>query len=200
MSTTLYEEPGSIAGELPSAPPADGSKFIFFIGLALNAIFFVTFAGGFYVLRGSTVAWPPADLMHLQKGLVGFSTISLFLSTILLSVTVFAQNRNALRWMRASLIMSLVFLTAFLCLNGFEWNNLFATGLPIRTIFGGLYFVVTGLFHVHIALAMMYVLNKYRWTLRWRRYTRSSASIARLSYFMDAMFLLWVGIYCVIYL
>jgi heme/copper-type cytochrome/quinol oxidase subunit 3 len=113
---------------------------------------------------------------------------------------VLAQNRNALQWMRASLIMSLIFLTTFLYLNGFEWNNLFATGLPIRTIFGGLYFVLTGLFHVHIALGILYVVNKYRWTLHWRHYTRSSASIARLSYFMDAMFLLWIGIYAVIYL
>jgi heme/copper-type cytochrome/quinol oxidase subunit 3 len=199
MSTILYEEPGSMAGELPSAPPFDTGSFFFFIGLALDAILFVTFGGCFFVLRQSAITWPPADL-HLQKGLVGFSTISLLLAAVLLSITVFAQNRNALQWMRASLMMSLLFLTTFLCLNGLDWNSLFATGLPIRTIFGGLYFVLTGLFHLHIALGILYIINKYRWTLHWRHYTRSAASIARLSYFMDAMLLLWIGIYAVIYL
>jgi cytochrome c oxidase subunit 3 len=200
MSTSLYEEPGSLAGEVPSAPPFDSTRFFFLVGLAIDVILFATFTAGFFVLRASAVAWPPADLKHLHKGLIGLSTISIMLAAVLLSFTVYAQNRNALRWMRATLMMSLVFLTAFLCLNAFEWNSMFATGLPIRTIFGGLYFVLTGLFHVHIALGMLYIINKYRWTLHWRRYTRSSASIARLSYFMDAMFLLWVGIYVVIYL
>jgi cytochrome c oxidase subunit III len=200
MSTSLYEEHGLIANEPPSVPPLDNTQFVFFIGLALDAVLFITFAGGFFLLRASAASWPPPDLPHLHRSLVGMSSLCLFLAAALLTVTVAAQNRNALRMMRATLMLALLFLAGFLILNGIEWRSIFANGLPIRTIFGGIYFVLTGVFHVHIAGSMIYIVSKYRWTLRWRRYTRSAVSIARLSYFVDAMFLLWLGIYGVIYL
>ncbi|HEX5316589.1 MAG TPA: hypothetical protein VFX22_08060 [Candidatus Kapabacteria bacterium] len=201
MSDLLYEEHGLAAGELPSAPLlVDSGRFVFFIGLALDVIFFGTFTAGYFFLRSSAPAWPPADLPHLHPSMIGASTICIAVATALLALTVFAQNRNSLRSMRASLMLALLFLAGFLVLNATEWRELIVTGLPIRTVFGGIYFVLTGLFHLHIAASMVYTLSKYRWTLRWRRYTRSAASIAHLSYFMDAMLIVWLGIYYVIYL
>ncbi len=200
MSNTLYEEQGYTAGELPEAPViVDSGRFVFFIGLALDAILFITFIGGYYALRTDAIAWPPADLPHLHRALIGFSSIFLGGAALLLMLTVFAQNRNALRTMRASLILSLICLAAFLALNAHEWRSIIATGLPIRTVFGGIYFVLTGLFFFHIIGAMVYIISKYRWTLRWRRYTRSAVSILNLAYFMDAMLFLWLGFYYVLY-
>jgi cytochrome c oxidase subunit III len=200
MSDLLYEEHGLAASELPSAPVlVDSGRFLFFIGLALDVIFFGTFTAGYFFLRASTRDWPPADLPHLHTPAIGAATICIAIATALLALTVFAQNRNALRTMRASLVLALVFLAGFLLLNAIEWKSLLSTGLPIRTVFGGIYFVLTGLFHLHIAACTIYILSKYRWTLHWRRYTRSAASIAHLSYFMDAMFIIWVGIFYVIY-
>lgn len=200
MSTSLYEEHGLLADEPPSAPPVDTSQFVFFIGLTIDAVLFVTFAGGFFLLRASAPNWPPPDLPHLHKSLIAISAIALFLGAAFLNITVLAQNRNALRTLRASLIASIIFLFAFLGINAYEWRTIFSTGLPIRTIFGGIYFLLTGLFHVHIAGTIFYIARKYRWTLRWERYTRSSVSIARLSWFMDALVILWLVIYSVIYL
>jgi len=201
MSDLLYEERGLAAGEPPSALVlVDTGRFLFFIGLALDVIFFGTFTAGYFFLRSSAPAWPPADLPHLHPSLIGASTICIAIAAGLLAVTVFAQNRNALRSMRASLVLALLFLAGFLLLNATEWRELIATGLPVRTVFGGIYFVLTGLFYFHIAACTVYILSKYRWTLHWRRYTRSAASIAYLSYFMDAMLFVWLGIYYVIYL
>ncbi|MFI5201635.1 MAG: heme-copper oxidase subunit III [Candidatus Kapaibacterium sp.] len=201
MSDLLYEEHGLAAGELPSAPVlVDSGRFVFFIALALDVILFGTFTAGYFFLRASAPAWPPADLPHLQTQLVGVATISITVATLLLALTVFAQNRNALRLLRGSLVLALVFLAGFLAMNAIEWRQLIATGLPVRTVFGGIYFVLTGLFHLHIIACAVYILSKYRWTLHWRRYTRSAASIAHLSYFMDAMLFIWLGIYYAIYL
>ncbi len=199
MSISLYEEQGSI-GELPHAlEVVDNSRFLFFIALAIDAMLFIAFTGGFLLLRGSAIAWPPADLPHLHRAMIGISSGALAIAALLLTLTVRAQNRNALRLMRATLVLSLGFLAVFLALNILEWKSLFADGLPIRTVFGGLYFVITGAFHLHIAGCMLYILSKYRWTLRWRRYTRSAVSIAHLAYFVCAMLVLWTGIYAVIY-
>ncbi|HET6402619.1 MAG TPA: hypothetical protein VFH95_14640 [Candidatus Kapabacteria bacterium] len=201
MSDLLYEEHGFTASELPSAPVlVDSGRFVFFIALSLDVILFGTFTAGYFFLRVSAPAWPPADLPHLRTSLAGAATICIAIATLLLALTVFAQNRNALRSMRASLVLALIFLAGFLVLNASEWKELIATGLPIRTVFGGMYFVLTGLFHFHIIACAVYILSKYRWTLHWRRYTRSAVSIAHLSYFMDAMLLIWLGIFYVIYL
>ncbi len=201
MSDLLYEEHGLAAGELPSASVlVDSGRFLFFTGLALDVIFFGTFAAGYFFLRTSAPAWPPLDLPHLHVSLIGASTICIAIAAVLLALTVFAQNRNALRSMRATLVLALLFLAGFLLLNATEWKELLETGLPVRTVFSGIYFVLTGTFHLHIIGSMIYIIHKYRWTLRWRRYTRSAASIAHLSYFMDAMLLVWLGIFYVIYL
>ena len=200
MSDTLYEEHGLEAGEVPDAPViVDSGRFLFFIGLTLDAVFFITFAGGYYALRTGALAWPPADLPHLHRGLVGTSTACLAAAAALLMVTVAAQNRNALRTMRASLVVAMLCLAGFLACNAVEWRSLIATGLPIRTVFGGIYFVLTGTYHLHIIAGMVYILSKYRWTLRWRRYTRSAVSISHLAYFMDVMLLVWLGIYYAVY-
>ncbi len=201
MADTLYEEHGPAAGELPDAPViVDSGRFLFFIGLTLDAIFFITFSAGYYALRSNTFVWPPPDLPNLHQGMIAISTACIGTAAALLALTVFAQNRNALRTMRASLVLAIFCLAGFLGTNAIEWRSLIASGLPIRTVFGGIYFVLTGLFHLHIIAATVYILSKYRWTLRWRRYTRSAVSIAHLSYFMDAMLFVWLGIFYVIYL
>jgi len=201
MPDLLYEQPGYTASELPSAPVlVDSGRFLFFIGLALDVVFFGTFTAGYFFLRSTAPGWPPADLPHLHTPMMGEATVCVAIATALLALTVFAQNRNAPRLLRASLVLALLFLAGFLALNATEWKELIATGIPIRTVFGGIYFVLTGLFHFHIIGAMVYILSRYRWTLHWRRYTRSAASIANLSYFMDAMLLIWLGIYYVIYI
>ncbi len=201
MSDLLYEQHGLEASELPSITMlVDNGRFVFFIALSLDVILFGAFTAGYFFLRANAPAWPPADLPHLQTQLIGIATISIAIATLLLALTVFAQNRNSLRLLRGSLVLALVFLVGFLAMNAIEWKQLIATGLPIRTVFGGIYFVLTGLFDFHIIACAVYILSKYRWTLHWRRYTRSAASIVHLSYFMDAMLLIWLGIYYVIYL
>ncbi|HWF44433.1 MAG TPA: cytochrome c oxidase subunit 3 [Candidatus Kapabacteria bacterium] len=202
MSEILYEQPGFRAGSTHpgSETLIDNSRFVFLIGLAVDVMLFAGLIGGYFVLRGGTQVWPPTDLPHLNKELIGLSSISLALGAFFLSLTVQAQNRNELIRMRASLIISLIFLTVFLGMNAIEWKNLLTGGLQVRTVFGGIYFLVTGVFHIHILAGMCYILLKYRRTLRWKYYTRSTVSIAHLSYFMYAMLIVWLGIYGVVYL
>jgi cytochrome c oxidase subunit III len=202
MSEILYEQPGLRAGSTHpgSETLIDNSRFVFLIGLAVDVMLFAGLIGAYFVLRGGTQVWPPTDLPHLNKSLIGLSSMSLALGAVFLSLTVHAQNRNELIRMRASLILSLLFLATFLAMNAIEWRNLLAFGLHIRTIFGGIYFLITGVFHIHILAGMCYILLKYRRTLRWKYYTRSTVSIAHLSYFMYAMLIVWLSLYSVVYL
>jgi cytochrome c oxidase subunit 3 len=197
MSETLFES-GFVTH--PSGALIDNSRFLFLIGLAIDVMLFAGVIGAYFVLRGGTNIWPPRDLPLLHRSLVGMSTVALGFASIFLGVTLSAQHRNALRTMWLALMAGLFFLTIFLTLNGIEWKMLLENGLPVRTIFGGIYFVLTGIFHLHILGCLIYVLSTYRRTLRWRHYTRSSVSIAHLAYFVSAMFVVWIGIYGVIYL
>ncbi|SRR5579883_1252749 len=198
MSETLFEQPGLVTG----GPQAliDNSRFLFFIGLAVDAMIFAGLVGAYFVLRGGATTWPPADLPHLHTALVARSIICLAAAAILLGISVIMQNRNALKSMRASLLVAVIALAGFLVLNALEWESLLSNGIPVRTVFGGIYFLVTGVFHLHILACMVYILSKYRWTLHWRRYTRSALSYLHLSYFVSAMLVIWLGIFGVIYL
>ena len=201
MSEILYEQPGLMAGNTRDGQSLiDNSRFVFLMGLAVDVMLFCGLIGGYFVLRGGTPAWPPPDLPHLNAGLVGIGSLALAIAAAFLSLTVNAQNRNELIRMRVSLILSLLFLAVFLTLNAVEWRSLLVDGLRVRTIFGGIYFVITGVFHIHIIGGMIYILLKFRRSLQWKRYTRSTVSITHLAYFIYAMLFVWLGIYGVVYL
>jgi cytochrome o ubiquinol oxidase subunit 3 len=178
----------------------DNSGFVFFVSLAVDWMLFAGLVAAYFVLRSGAQSWPPADLPYLDTPLAFRSTISLLLAAIFLTLTVISQNRNALKTMQSSLVMAFVFLAAFLTFNGIEWKSLLTNAVSARTAFGGIYFILTGVFHLHIAACAIYILIKLRRTLRWRQYTRSAVSFPRLSYFVYAMLTVWVGIFCVIYL
>jgi len=180
--------------------PIDNSGFVFFISLAVDWMLFAGLVGAYFVLRSGAQSWPPPDLPRLDTPLALRSTISLALASIFLTVTVISQNRNALKTMQASLVMAFVFLAAFLTFNCIEWKSLLTNAVPARTVFGGIYFIITGVFHIHIAACATYILAKLRRILRWQRYTRSAVSFMRLSYFVYAMLSVWLGIFFVIYL
>jgi heme/copper-type cytochrome/quinol oxidase subunit 3 len=200
MSETLFESSGFVAGTRPGGALTDNSRFLFLIGLAIDVMLFAGIIGAYFVLRGGTSTWPTHDFPLPQKNLAAMGTLALGLASIFLGVTLYAQHRNALRTMWTALMASLFFLTTFLALNGVEWKLLFSDGLPLRSVLGGMYLIMTGAFHLQIVGCLLYVLATYRRTLRWRHYTRSSLGIAHLSYFISAMFLVWIGIYSVVYL
>src|SRR5439155_16382474 len=99
MSETLYESSGFVAGTHPSGALIDNSRFLFLIGLAIDVMLFAGVIGAYFVLCGGTDVWPPRDLPVLHRNLVGISTIALGLAAVFLGVTLYAQNRNALRTM-----------------------------------------------------------------------------------------------------
>ena len=171
------------------------THFVFLIGLAIDVMLFCGLIGSYFVLRIA-----PPDLPHLHENLIGIVLASLALAAGFLSYTVYTKNRNELTRMRVSLVLSLIFMTFFLGLNALEWKSLLVDGLGVRAAFGDIYFLLTGVFYIHILGAMCYALLKFRQMLRWKHYTRSGNSIAYLSYFMYALLIVWAGIYGVVYL
>ncbi|MDP4198926.1 MAG: hypothetical protein Q8922_06865 [Bacteroidota bacterium] len=199
MSDTLFEESGFVARINGGRPLVDNSRFVFFIGLALDLMLFSGLIGAFYVLREGAASWPPPDLVILDLRVAESGSSCLLIASLLLVLTVRAQNRNSLGLMRASLAAALLFLLATLAIGVVQWRFYLASGVPMRSAFGILFLIVTAVYYVHIAASASYIAVKYRGMLRWKQYTRSGVSLMHLASFVVAMFVVWLGLVAVVY-
>lgn len=200
MSHLLFEESGFIARLQDGRTLVDNSRFIFLIGLAVDIMLFVVLLGAFFILRSGLASLPPQDGLQLDPALALSATVCLAAASGLLGFALYAQNRNALIGMRLSLLSAMLFLAGFTMMNVTQWSMLLPVMAHTHSAFNVLYLALTGLFQLHIAASLTYVILKFRWTLHWQRYTRSGVSTAHIASFVTAMFVVWMGIYAVVYL
>jgi cytochrome c oxidase subunit 3 len=177
----------------------DNSRFAVMMALAIDAILFAGLLGAYVVLRSGAVHWPPVELSHFKLSFAIASAASLWLASIALVLAIRAQSANRLQQMRVMLILSILILGAFLVLNGSDWVTVIQSERMTHTLFGGIYFMVTGIFHLHVIAGMVYTVKKLRQVLRWRHYTRSTLSIQHLMYFYSLLTGIWMAIFFVVY-
>ena len=201
MAETQFEQSGLVAGSRNSGHALiDNGRFAFILGLAVDVMMFGGLLGAYFVLRGTATLWPPPALPQLTPVLVGLSGGCLIASAVFMSITVRAQYQNNLSGMRLSLAAAVVMIATFLAINAIEWSHLLSNEATLRSVFGGIYFMITGIFHAHIVVGLAFGASKLRRILHWRRYTRSTNSLVHLSYFFYAMSLVWFAIFSVVYI
>jgi cytochrome c oxidase subunit 3 len=177
----------------------DSSRFAVLIGLAIDVILFAGLLGAYLVLRASSPQWPPPELSHFRLAFPLGSAAALWLSAVSLIFAIRAQTANQLGQMRFGLLAAILVLMVFLGLNGSDWVTVIRYERVTHTLFGGIYFMVTGIFHIHIVAGMTYIALKLRQVLRWKQYTRSTLSIQHLLYFFSVLAGIWVAILYVVY-
>src|SRR5207248_2500211 len=102
-------------------------------------------------------AWPPSDLAGLNTSVAVAGAGCLLIAGLMLALTVRAQHQNTLGRFRFWLAAALIFLAAFLALNITEWRAFLMMAQPVHAVFGGIFIGVTGLFHLHVAVAFVYI-------------------------------------------
>lgn len=177
----------------------ENSRYAVFMGLAIDLILFAGLIGAYLVLRASSSQWPPPELSHFSFGFPIASAISLWLSAVALVISIRAQAANRLNQMRMGLLAALLILMVFLGLNGSDWVTVMHHERLAHTLFGGIYFMVTGIFHLHVVAGMIYTMAKLRQVSRWKQYTRSTLSVQHLLYFFSLLAGIWVAIFFVVY-
>jgi cytochrome c oxidase subunit 3 len=198
MSERLFETSGRLDMH-DGRVLIDNSRFAVIMGLAIDSILFAGLIGAYFVLRASAMHWPPPELLQFTPGFALASGLALFAAAIALLLAIRAQSANRLSNMRLGLLASLLALMVFLGLNGSDWLTVISAERTSHTLFGGIYFMITGIFHLHVVGAMIYIAVKFRKVLRWQSYTRSSMSIQHLLYFMSVLASIWTAIFFIVY-
>lgn len=177
----------------------DNSRFAVMMALVIDSILFAGLLGAYMVLRAGAGNWPPPELSHFSLGFPLASEVSLGLAIIALGFSIYAQSANKLGALRFGLLASMLSLMIFLGLNGSDWITVMTAERVTHTLFGGIYFMITGIFHMHVMVGLFYAGVKLRQALRWKHYTRSTLSIQHLLYFYTLLAGMWMAIFFIVY-
>ena len=166
--------------------------------LASECMFFSALFAIYFTLRAINVGpWPPEGVdLPIPRALIFTLLLVASSGTMQMAVRAIARNhkKNFRRWMVASAILGIAFLTNQL---GFEWRE--ATFTPSSHAFGSLFFTMTGFHAAHVTggiLAMAVMLGRSGAT---RFGARDLPSVEVVSYYWHFVDVVWVIMFSVIF-
>ncbi len=199
MREIEYERAGLRDSTHTGGEMINNGRFAFLLLLGADVMLYVGLLGGYFVLRGGSLSWPPPGSPAISPALMIWTCPLMILAAAGMGVSVRSHHKNALKAMRLSLAGTLVMLALFFAVNATEWTNLLKAGLDIMTIFGGIYLIIMGIFMVHILGGSIFVIRMIRRVSSWRTYTRSANSIPHLAMFIYLETVIWLSLYALIY-
>lgn len=126
-----------------------------FIGAEL--MLFSGFIGAFFLLRLSSVDWPPPNQPTLPVFITGINTIVLLTSGYLMSRAwkSIDDHSKHLRYMILASILGILFLS----IQGYEWFKLVNFGLTLQSsVYGGMFYLIIGTHAIHVAGGLLWLL------------------------------------------
>ncbi len=200
MSEIVYEKAGLRDSTHAGGELINSGRFAFLLLLGADVMMYVGLLGGYFVLRGGSLSWPPPGSPALDPSLMFWTCPLILLASMSVGLGVRSHHRNTLKNLRLSLAATLIFLALFVAINATEWTNLLQNGLDIMTVFGGIYLIITGIFLLHILASAIVVIGMIRRVSRWRTYVRSANSIPHLAMFLYLQTAIWISVYALIYI
>ncbi len=185
----------------PVLPAQDNAHFATLIFLMAGVMLFAGLVGGYLTLRYAGPGWPPPGLPPLPKGLAGFNTLVIALSSLSLVRALLAVRRLDARGLRRGLALACLLGVLFLLLQAVQWSRLLAGGLSFAgTTYGTTFYFLTGVHAVHATAGVVWLL-----VLAWRQREPWVSDGHRKQAELCAMYwhfvgLVWLGLYVVMYL
>jgi len=200
MSELLFEREGLQNTTNDNREIINSGRFAFLLFLGVDVMLFAGLVGGYFVIKAGSFSWPPPATPMLDTALEGIGTVGLLSGSLLLALANRSIQQNKVRNVRLSLCFALATLTFFLIANVMEWDRLLHEGLTVSSLFGGMYFVITGVFLLHAAAGMGMLTRTILRTSKWKTYTRSSNTIPHTAYLFYFLTAVWLTLYALIYL
>lgn len=156
----IHERPGLNDTTHDGTELINSKRFGFMLYIGLTVMLFAGLFGGWFVLRGANDTWPPLGTPPMT-----FLHILPSLLVLLANVIAMRYARNAMRdgqleRFRFLTLVSVGATLLFALTFGLEWWRLLDGGVQFSSVFGGLYFVITGIFVIHF-LGGSYGLGSY---------------------------------------
>ncbi len=182
-------------------PAPDNSRFATLIFLLAGVMFFAGLVGAYLVLRYGGKGFPAPGMPALPKGLAGFNTGVIALSSLAMRRAVRAMRMLDAAGLRRGLVLAAGLGMAFLLLQSVQWSRLLASGLSFSgTTYGTTFYVISGAHALHAACGVAWLLvMAFRQRELWvpERRQRAVEACALYWHFVG---LVWAGLYAVLYL
>ncbi len=183
----------------PDRPPMLSVGVIIWLGS--EVMFFSSLFAAFFTIRAHATVWPPPGA-HLDTVRAGIFTIILVASSFTMQKAVWDQERGERKSAKLWVWITLVMGTFFVANQFFEWVDLShnpATN-PTHTAFGSLFYIMSGLHGLHVFLglaAMIFLLARLKGPAGDPGETPVFQGVSYYWHFVDVV---WVGLYCCLFL
>ncbi|MBS1903958.1 MAG: cytochrome c oxidase subunit 3 [Bacteroidetes bacterium] len=145
----LYERQGLGDTTHDGSELVNSKRFAFLLYIGLTIMLFAGLFGGWFVLRGNNDVWPPLGTPPMTFIKVLPSIVVLLANVIAMILARNAMRQGALERFRTMTTISAGISVLFVLAFGLEWWRLIGGGVHFSTVFGGLYFTITGIFLLH---------------------------------------------------
>ncbi|MFW6125087.1 MAG: cytochrome c oxidase subunit 3 [Pirellulales bacterium] len=216
--------PRAGGGSQPPAPPRDGNgwgngdngsqhppfrrrtnlpisnrKLALAILICSLTMLFTGLMSAYAVLRASAGRyWPPEGIPALPSGL-WLSTLVIVASSAALVWAHQSVRRDKRSAMKAGLVLTTLLGAAFLAVQVYLWRDLFVRGLTQASLYGGLFYVLSGTHAAHV-LGGMVILGCVSVRGLANRYTpQSHEGIELASMYWHFLAVVWIVLFAVLY-
>jgi heme/copper-type cytochrome/quinol oxidase subunit 3 len=199
MESIIYERAGLADSTHDGNPVVNSKRFAFMLYIALTVMLFAGLFGGWFVLRGNNEIWPPTGTpaMTIMKMLP--ENLTMIISVILLIVAMGYLKKADFNKFQTYVLLSAMISVLFVLAMGIEYWRLLAGGVVFSTVFGGMYFVITGAFLAHY-IGGIYAL--FRFVYKAKQFPAASGITAGFANTLNwhyLMLVLWICIVGLVY-
>lgn len=125
-------------------------------------MFFLALISAFLIVKARSSVWPPLDQPRLPVEMTAFNTVLLLISGVLLFKGARAFSKEGASC-KPLILGAVVFASAFVLLQGYEWLSLITAGLTLTSSsLGSFFYTIVGLHALHALVAIGMLLYIYR--------------------------------------
>jgi heme/copper-type cytochrome/quinol oxidase subunit 3 len=149
MRSIIYERAGLADTTHDGSPVISSKRLAFTLYIALTIMLFAGLFGGWFVLKGNNEIWPPTGTPEMSIVQMIPENLTMIISLILLYIAMSNLKKADFGKFGTYVFSSAVVSILFVFAMAMEIWRLLAGGVSMSTVFGGMYFIIIGVFLTH---------------------------------------------------
>jgi heme/copper-type cytochrome/quinol oxidase subunit 3 len=149
MESIIYERPGLGDSTHDGKELVSSKRFAFVLYIALTIMLFAGLFGGYFVLEGNNDIWPPTGTPQLSFMNMLPENLTMIASVLVLIAAMSYLKKGDFRKFQNYILGGAGLSVLFVFAMAMEYWRLIAGGVSLDTVFGGMYFIITGVFLAH---------------------------------------------------
>jgi heme/copper-type cytochrome/quinol oxidase subunit 3 len=192
-SATIEANPSTIPG-------LSTRKFIIWLFLASEVMFFTGLIGTYIAIRFGGAEWPIVS-EKLNVPLVAVNTFILIISSVTMVKAFAAIENGDQKGLSRFLIATMLLGITFVSIQGFEWRSLLSEGTSANTsLFGATFFTLTGFHGAHVSGGVLVLVFVVLQSLRGRYTLENHLGIELMGLYWHFVDVVWIILFTILYL